>query len=728
VADFLGVSLGRDEVAFAVVSRRRNQLNVTLTGRIEYEEPVPDVAARASLAAARAAETGLPRAAVAIALPGEEIFLQPHTVPFTRGSHIEQTLAFEMADKLPFDVDSAVLDFSVISSEGPNSRILVAALQRAVLESVVAPFTAAGFKVRLVTSEVLAAGALAVLAERDSYALLDVSPSGWHLAICDSGRLVFARAAPATPTDAALEAPLAGWFRQSLSAGVTDLRPPVVILSGSRAGGIDIETLADRIELPVELLSLSDVREDEAAREPAEEPVEGAPLESISEGEEPPLTPEDSFAAVPSEDVRGGEAPEAGAEGPELAAPEDIREGEAPEEAAEGPEVSAAPQEIIGEGEEPPLTLEEPAAAEVAAPEGVREGEEPEAPAEATEIPAAPAEDIRKVEAPEEAAEGPEVSAAAPEIFREGEGPALTLEEPAAAEVAAPEAFWEGETAESAAEGAEAAAVPPEGVGEGDVSEAIGEDITAAIAPPEGTFEIEIPPAIDEEAGAPDEAAEGAREGEPVMETGGDPAAASGALLAAVALCRGAATMDLLRAARGRRRLSEALFGPVACGLVLVTLVCGVLSWGHLRQTRLHTERREAAEQAEMQVWRDVFPETEPLGGNVNRALKSAVRELEEAGGGAATANCAWFLRALYVLSANLPANHSHTFEKFDANPEKLTINVSTDGSDPEEKSKVAERINEEGTFSARITDVATKSGGKTTYKIVIAPKGEGGE
>lgn len=249
MADCLGISLGKEQLGMAVVSRSGRERVVEFFGRYEYDGEQLDVGGRAAFAAARAAAyAGMP---VALCLPGEDVFLQPQTVPFTKRSHIARTLAFEMEDKLPFDVEQAALDFAVVGRDGPNSRVLVAAARREMLQAAVEPFVARGLKVRLVTTDVLSTPALGELLGRDAYTILDVSPSGWKLALCEKGRLLFARAAPATGEG---QAALVGWLRQSFMAVPEQLSRSVVFVCGAAAGEVDCQALSEELSVPVEKL------------------------------------------------------------------------------------------------------------------------------------------------------------------------------------------------------------------------------------------------------------------------------------------------------------------------------------------------------------------------------------------------------------------------------------------------------------------------------------------
>lgn len=256
MGDYLGISLGRESLALCVVSRTKASLSVKHFRRVDYPESDLSLSERAVFAAKTAAESEYARIPVAVALPGEDVFLQPLTAVFTKRAHVSRTLKFEMEDKLPFDVDEAVLDFAVTGREGGGSGILVAAIPYSVLGEAIGPFQGAGLKLRLVTSEVLSAGSLGAFVGEEAYTLLDVGPFGWRLALCRSGRLLFARAAPAAPAAERMEEALGGWFKQSFMAAPAEIRSTRVLLSGASAGGLDCEALTASFGVPVERLEL----------------------------------------------------------------------------------------------------------------------------------------------------------------------------------------------------------------------------------------------------------------------------------------------------------------------------------------------------------------------------------------------------------------------------------------------------------------------------------------
>ncbi len=256
MANFVGISLGRDELAIGVVARSKSGCTIEFIRRYEYPASDFDTAARAAFAAAKLEETPFSKLPVALSLPGESVSLQPLVVPFSRRSHIARTLPFEMEDSLPFDVAQGVLDFTMVAQEGKGSRILVAAIRRRELEAATEPLVAAGLKLSLVTTDVLSASALGSLTGEDYETLLLVDPSGWKLAVCKGGRIVFARAAPAAPAAQEFETALAGWVRQSFVAAPPGISADRILVCGAAAAGLNCEALSEMLSLPVERLSL----------------------------------------------------------------------------------------------------------------------------------------------------------------------------------------------------------------------------------------------------------------------------------------------------------------------------------------------------------------------------------------------------------------------------------------------------------------------------------------
>ena len=198
--EMVGVDIGKERLTVAVVSRTKKRLSVKDLATYDYEEGAGTLAARAAFAAEKVSQGGYGRTPVAVSLPGTEVFLRPLSVPFSKPGLIAKTLLFELDGKLPFDVEFAVVDFVITSSGDKASRLLVAAMPREALSDVSEPFLSRGLNLASVTADVLSAAALSAVTGEAHATIVEVNASEWKMSICAGGKLVFARAAAATPS------------------------------------------------------------------------------------------------------------------------------------------------------------------------------------------------------------------------------------------------------------------------------------------------------------------------------------------------------------------------------------------------------------------------------------------------------------------------------------------------------------------------------------------------
>ena len=169
----------------------------------------------------------------------------------------------------------------------------------------------------------------------------------------------------------------------------------------------------------------------------------------------------------------------------------------------------------------------------------------------------------------------------------------------------------------------------------------------------------------------------------------------------------------------------KAVFAPVSTGLVLLMLLFSILGWGYAEQRKIGRFEEANARASEHEIWRGLFPERKPAGGNVRLTLQSELARIKKTGGRQALgADVGWLPRALYVLSRSVPAGRSTDFRKFVAASGKLTVSVAS--SETAAAHQLAESITAEGTFSARYRELRTGEEGRTTFELVMQPKGQG--
>src|SRR5215831_7752863 len=66
-------------------------------------------------------------------LPGDAVSFRILTLPFTHSRQLEQTVPFELASQIPFDLDSLVVDFSVLQQTPAGATTLAVAVPKTTL-------------------------------------------------------------------------------------------------------------------------------------------------------------------------------------------------------------------------------------------------------------------------------------------------------------------------------------------------------------------------------------------------------------------------------------------------------------------------------------------------------------------------------------------------------------------------------------------------------------------
>lgn len=94
--------------------------------------------------------------AVIAAVPESEVATHVLSLPFTEVRKIDQTLAFELEDQIPFDLRDVVFDYQVLGQRDGKTEVLVAVVRRAVLEDLLARLAGAGLDPRVMSLSALA--------------------------------------------------------------------------------------------------------------------------------------------------------------------------------------------------------------------------------------------------------------------------------------------------------------------------------------------------------------------------------------------------------------------------------------------------------------------------------------------------------------------------------------------------------------------------------------------
>jgi len=207
---------------------------------------------------------GLKADLVAVALPGGQTATAFVTLPFTESKKIDATLAFEVENLLPFDLDEAIYDYQIVSQADGKSELLVGVAREEEVRALLERLRSAGVDPRIVTLPGLANQALLLelidregLSPDETEGLLDLGEERTILSIARGAsdpkhapKLVFVRSTGGLRGGGEDKAALTAMIRelrQSLFSAQTRDRHPLrkLRLAGDLA---NVEGLAQRLE------------------------------------------------------------------------------------------------------------------------------------------------------------------------------------------------------------------------------------------------------------------------------------------------------------------------------------------------------------------------------------------------------------------------------------------------------------------------------------------------
>jgi general secretion pathway protein L len=144
----------------------------------------------------QAGPTGVQADSVIVSLPGTTLATHPIALPFSDQKKIESTLAFEVESQLPYDLDDAVFDHQISSTDEKGAQLVVGVARKAELAPVLAALKDVKLDPRIVTHagltyQNLLATLPASLVEGDAQvAILDLGHERCSLAIGKPGGAV----------------------------------------------------------------------------------------------------------------------------------------------------------------------------------------------------------------------------------------------------------------------------------------------------------------------------------------------------------------------------------------------------------------------------------------------------------------------------------------------------------------------------------------------------------
>lgn len=169
--------------------------------------------------------------AAATALPGTAVSHRILRLPFSDAARLSATVPFELEDLVPFDVEGAVVAFSVLERDASGATVLAAITQRASVERHLETMAAAGVDPAVVDLGTLAVANL-LRSRSDDLLLVEPREDG-GLAVLRGGKLAALRVFDAQPGPDGLQE-----LRWAALALLEDERgvPPVAVVGAADQG------------------------------------------------------------------------------------------------------------------------------------------------------------------------------------------------------------------------------------------------------------------------------------------------------------------------------------------------------------------------------------------------------------------------------------------------------------------------------------------------------------
>lgn len=237
-----------------------------------FAEDVPDDLASDDAAAMgmwvgkRLREAGFPKAPTTIALARQHVGLKRLTLPTIDPIELPQMTRLAMQRQLPFDAETAVIDFLPIASSETSTTVLAVAVPQAILEHALNIAKAAKLKVQRVSLRGMGSALLLRhLGEEIHQSILavDVLNDAIEFCVIDGGAVRFSRSAELTQLDSLQDGGFVAdtiitetrrtWMSYRISEDSSDVRH-VVIVGDAQLGVKVAEPLAKMLKVDAEVL------------------------------------------------------------------------------------------------------------------------------------------------------------------------------------------------------------------------------------------------------------------------------------------------------------------------------------------------------------------------------------------------------------------------------------------------------------------------------------------
>lgn len=211
----------------------------------------------------RLRESGFPRASTTIALARQHVGLKRLTLPTTDSNELPQMTRLAMQRQLPFDAETAVIDYLPVAHSDTNTTVLAVAVPQEILDQALLVARAAKLRVERVSLRGMGSALLLRhLGEQinESILAIDVLNDAIEFCVIDNGVVRFSRSAELSRQDDGTFLPDAvitetrrTWMSYRIGEEASDVRH-LVIVGDPQLGAKVADPLAKMLKVEAEVL------------------------------------------------------------------------------------------------------------------------------------------------------------------------------------------------------------------------------------------------------------------------------------------------------------------------------------------------------------------------------------------------------------------------------------------------------------------------------------------
>lgn len=264
--DAIAIDLGRRRLRALLARRDGGILRVrkVILKDIPDEISTDDAEAYGVWVGRTLREAGFPRGKATIALAREHVGVKRIHLPTTDEHELPEMTRLAMQRELPFDAETAVIDFVILAQEESRTTVLAVAAPRRILDHTTAIAKAAKLRIERISLRAMGSALiLRHLGNEDHTAILaaDITTDSIEFCAVENGAVRFSRAAELSTeslledlAETAITETRRTWMSYRIAEGSTDIQHAVV-MGDPRVCDDVVQPLSDMLNVDAEILS-----------------------------------------------------------------------------------------------------------------------------------------------------------------------------------------------------------------------------------------------------------------------------------------------------------------------------------------------------------------------------------------------------------------------------------------------------------------------------------------